>query len=293
MQRLMRRVVPAALCLLLLETRFGIALEAGQSKPSSPAPLMRLMATPGGTKFGLFGEKPAAPAPTLFIFATAIDGMGKEPENLYTSTGRAVARQGWMYVVLDPPCHGEDRKPGEPDALSGWAHRVKQGDDLMGPFARRCSDVLNFLVAERYADPERIAASGTSRGGFCALHFAAAEPRVRAVAAVSPVTNPLALSEFAGVTREQVQHIHYDALVDRLAGRAVWLSIGNDDARVDTGDCVALARKLVDATRRLKPEMKVVPVELIVGPSLGHRAIDDAYGLEAIFLLKQFPPAAR
>ncbi|GIT31209.1 MAG: hypothetical protein Ct9H300mP1_32550 [Planctomycetaceae bacterium] len=84
-----------------------------------------------------------------------------------------LARHGWLYVTLDPPCHGRDAKKGEPAALSGWAHRVKNGEDLVGPFTKRCRDVLDWLIARKYTDPDRIAAGGTSRGGFCALHFAA------------------------------------------------------------------------------------------------------------------------
>ncbi|MBC7820918.1 MAG: prolyl oligopeptidase family serine peptidase [Planctomycetaceae bacterium] len=253
-----------------------------------PFPPMRLLKTADGTHFGLFSEKPAAPAATLFIFATGIDEMGNDPTRYYTVTGRELAKDGWVYVVLDPPCHGYDRKEGEPAALMGWAHRVKAGQDLMEPFVKRCVAVLDHLIAEGYTDPDRVAASGTSRGGFCALHFAAGDPRVRAVTGVSPVTNPLALSEFKGVTDEQAKSININSLTDRLAGRTVWLSIGNHDQRVSTDDCVGLARKLVAATRRLKPELKVVPVELIVGPSAGHSAIDDAYKLEAQFLRKTF-----
>ncbi len=259
---------------------------AEDAKPAFPP--MRLLKTAEGTRFGLFGEKPAAPATTLFIFATGIDEMGSDPTRYYTQTGRDLAKDGWLYVVLDPPCHGYDHKEGEPAALMGWAHRVKAGQDLMEPFVKRCSAVLDHLIAEGYTDPNRVAASGTSRGGFCALHFAAGEPRVRAVTGVAPVTNPLALAEFKGVTDEQAKSINIDRLTDRLAGRIVWLSIGNDDARVSTDDCVRLARNIVTTTRRLKPEMKVVPVELLIGPSEGHRAVDDAYLLEAHFLRKHF-----
>ena len=254
----------------------------------STFPPMRSLKTGDGTRFGVFSEQPAVPAATLFIFASSIDEMGNDPKRYYTQTGHDLAKDGWVYVVLDIPCHGDDHKDGEPAALMGWAHRVKAGQDLMGPFVKRCSTVLDHLIAEGYTDPNRVAASGTSRGGFCALHFAAGEPRVRAVTGVAPVTNPLALSEFAGVTEEQAKSINIDSLTDRLAGRIVWLSIGNDDARVSTDDCVRLARKLVAATRKLKPEMKVAPVELIVGPSEGHRAIDDSYPLEAQFLRKHF-----
>lgn len=281
------RTVGLALLVLLASTTSALSPAfAQETKPTFPP--MRTLKTADGTRFGLFSEKPAAPAATLFIFASSIVEMGSDPARYYTQTGRDLAKDGWVYVVLDIPCHGEDQKEGEPGALQGWARRVKTGQDLMGPFVKRCSAVLDHLIAEGYTDPSRVAASGTSRGGFCALHFAAGEPRVRAVTGVAPVTNPLALSEFKGVTEEQAKSINIDSLTDRLAGRIVWLSIGNDDGRVSTDDCVRLARKLVAATRKLKPEMKVAPIELIVGPSEGHRAIDEAYPLEAQFLRKHF-----
>jgi hypothetical protein len=75
-------------------------------------------------------------------------------------------------------------------------------------------------------------------------------------------------------------------LEERLAGKAVLLSIGNDDHRVSTQDCVAFAQTLVAATRRLRPALPVIPVELMVGPTSGHQAVDDAYLLEARFLRK-------
>ena len=218
----------------------------------------------------------------------SIEHAGSDPTRFYTTTGRELAKDGWIYVVLDPACEGYFRRKGEPSSLPGWAHHVKSGQDFMAPFVRSCVDVLDHLIATGYTDPERIAVSGTSRGGFCALHFAAGEPRIRAVTVISPVTNLLAQSEFAGVTQEQVERIGADGLVDRLAGRAIWLSIGNNDQRVGTEDCISFAQRLISETRRLKPDLKVIPVELIVGPSLGHRAIADANLLEAQFLRKRF-----
>ena len=111
---------------------------------------------------------------------------------------------------------------------------------------------------------------------------------MRAVTCVSPVTNLLVLTEFSGIGEQQVRGLNAAHLAEKLAGRAVWLSIGNDDARVGTDDCIAFARKLTAEGRRQKSASKVAPVELVVGPSEGHRAVDDAYGLAAQFTLKQF-----
>ncbi len=259
------------------------AAAAGMSGArAQEAPAMQVMEAPGGVRFGLFGARSATPAPTLFVSAVAVDDMAKQP--VYTETGRRLAAQGWLYVALDPPCHGRDQRPDEPPQLDGWAHRVKAGQPLMEPFTRRCRAVLDFLVAGGYTDPRRVAAGGTSRGGFCALHFAAAEPRVRAVACISPVTNLRVLREFAGIGEEQVRDLNVSALAEPLAGRAVWLSIGNHDERVGTDDCIAAARRLAAAGRARNPDNPVVPVELLVGPSRGHGAIEGAYELAARFL---------
>jgi len=248
---------------------------------------MRVMHTPAGTRFGAFGEKPDRPAPTLFVFAVSVDAMAEERR--YSEAGRQLAQHGWYYVTLDPPGHGHDHREGEPTSLRSWAHRVEAGEDLMAPFVARCVDVLDYLIERRFTDPDRVAACGTSRGGFCALHFAAAEPRVRAVAGISPVTNLIALREFAGMDEQQVHRLNVPQLADELAGHAVWLGIGNGDQRVGTDYCIAAARRLDAASRRRFPDRPVVPVELVVGPSQGHHPDDQAYTIAARFLLNQHP----
>lgn len=251
----------------------------------SAQPAMHVLKTSAGTRFGLFGEKPDSPAPTLFVFAGGVDDMAVN--RLYSESGRQLAKRGWLYVTVDIPCHGRDHRDGEPGGLSGWAHRIKKKEDLMGPFVEQCRDVLNYLIAEKYTDAKQVGACGTSRGGFCAFHFAAKEPRVRAVTGISPVTHLLRLREFSGIKEEQVESINVVHLVEKLADRAIWISIGNRDLRVGTGDSVAVTRKLVAEAHRLRPEQSVIPIELIVGPTNGHRAIEGAYLLAADFLRAQ------
>lgn len=155
--------------------------------------------------------------------------------------------------------------------------------------SRDAARYLDHLVAEGFTDPDRVAVEGVSRGGFCALHFAAAEPRIKAVVGISPVTNPLALKEFAGVTPAQAAAISLDGVMESLTGRAIWISIGNSDDRVSTDECIGFTRRLVTATRRLQPTLNLIPVHLRVGMSAGHRAPDDAYTAAADFLLTRFP----
>lgn len=251
---------------------------------------IRMMKTPQGTPFGISGDKPAKPAPTLFIFANALETMNDPAYEIYSRTGRELAKDGWIFVVLNPPCHGEDQRPDEPGGLSGWAHRLKNGEDLTGDFVKACSDVVEHVIAEGYTDPGQLAASGTSRGGFCALHFAAAEPRVKAVSGVAPVTDLLALTEFDGMDdHEPTKARHAYHLAEQLAGRKVLLTIGNDDHRVSTDECVATARNYVKVTRAKMPELKIIPVEILVGPSDGHHAVENAYEIEIAWFRKMMP----
>lgn len=253
-----------------------------------PPPTMQVLTTAGGARFGLFGEKPTKPAPTLFIFAQSLENMVK---NVYfIEVGRRLALYGFLYVVVDPPCHGVDSKPGEPPELRGWRYRVENNEALVAPFTTRATAVLDHLVTEGYTDPAQVAACGTSRGGFLALQFAAAEPRVRAVVAISPVTDLAALSEFKGLgDHPNVVALKAENLAEKLAGRPVWISIGNNDRRVDTDDAIATTRKFTAAgvAKAAGVTNPVIPVELIVGRSPGHGSIDGAYELAAEWLLRQ------
>lgn len=262
-----------------------LAFKSATLGADAPLPL-RVVQTKAGTHYGIHAEKPAKPAPTLFIIGGSIHSIMADKSRYSTVSGDALSKHGWIYVVLDPACEGFALKPGDPSSLGGWAVHCKRGPDFVKPYVERCRDVLDHLIAEGFTDPQRVAVQGISRGGFCALHFAAAEPRIKAVVGIAPVTNPLALQEFEGVTPAQVAHISLDQHLDKLAGRAVWISIGNTDERVSTDDCIGFTRRLVAATRKLRPELTLVPVHLTVSTSLGHRAPDDAYPAAAAYLLR-------
>ncbi len=199
--------------------------------------------TPSGVVFSMLSRQTGGPAPTLLLFAMAgTDTLNTEP---YCRVGRLLHAQGWNIVSLDLPCHGTEHRAGEPAELAGWAARIKAGEDIVVAFRERVNDVLDHLVATGLADCERIAAAGTSRGGFMAFQAAAGNPRIRAVAAFNPVTNLLALREFAGQERNALaKRLALVNAAEALADRAVWITIGNADMRVGTDRAVALARRL-------------------------------------------------
>jgi dienelactone hydrolase len=240
--------------------------------------------TPEGIEYGLWGTKVTYPAPTLFIFASDIKGT---LDNLYfRQCGDALAEQGYLCVSLDLPGHGADQRDGEPGALGTWRTRSDDGEDFIVPFTARVRAVLDHLIATGASDPARIAASGTSRGGFMALQVAASDPRIRATAAFAPVTNLMALREFGGAKNtEHVATLSLLANAEKFAGRAVWVIIGDRDDRVSTDDAIAFARR---ATTVSLEKTDVADVTLLVIPEpKGHTTPQGAPELAAAWIAEK------
>jgi len=159
---------------------------------------------------------------------------------------------------LDLPCHGANRGENEPPELDGWAERTSADEDITAEFRLRVNDVIDHLVGTGIADPKRFAAAGTSRGGFMAFHAAVGNPKIRAIAAFSPVTDLIALSEFAGQEDNPlVAKMALQQSVSKLADRNVWIYIGDADERVSTDKAAAFVESLTAANRKKvrKPEI--------------------------------------
>jgi alpha-beta hydrolase superfamily lysophospholipase len=251
---------------------------------------IQIRRTPQNVRFGFIGGtiKPQQPVATLIIVAHGLEEMQRQP--VYTQVADILAGHGWLSVVIDPPCHGEDQRAGEPSQLDGWRHRLESSEEFIPAFTSKASAVLDFLIKEGITNEKRVAVCGTSRGGFLAYHFAAADSRIKAAAGISPVTRLTALREFATTThRQKAEQLDVARLAEKLAGRAVWLSIGNNDLRVSTDDAIAFTREVVRASARPDTPNAVIPVELLVSPTPGHSKIDQAHERLAVWLLSQIP----
>lgn len=228
---------------MLVWSAIILPLPAAGEDRGEGALVVNMLQTPSGVKFGLAGSKPAKPAPTVFAFAlTAHESLENEA---YSRAAQMLAEHGFLCVSLDLPCHGDDAIPGEPNALAGWRQRIEAGDDLVPAFIAKARAVLDHLISQGYTDPAKVGAYGTSRGGFIALHFAAADARVKCVAAFSPVTDLALLREFDGMRdNPTVKSSAASGIADKLADRWLWICIGNNDTRVATDSAVAFGREV-------------------------------------------------
>jgi len=266
----------------------------------TPLPTVQLLKTDDGVAFALLGEKPKAPAPTLFVFGADMRGslLGEDVNHL----GRLLIPHGYVCVSLDLPCHGSDVRDGEKAGdLTGWKDRIVNGENIAAAFTKQFSSVLDHLIQDGITDPQQVAVSGTSRGGFIALHCAAADARVKQVIAFAPVTALSALAEFKDAeTHADVLALSPIHVADKLVGKQLWIVMGNDDGRVGTADCLALALEVI---QKSKGKFNPIPVEMRLVSAIGHRlhAVPTAqYGQlcapheeAARWLLLQRNPAAK
>jgi hypothetical protein len=120
-------------------------------------------------------------------------------------------------------------------------------------------------VERGYTDPGRVAVSGISRGGFLGLHFAASEPRVRWIAALTFVSDLIAPVEFSGAEQNPLlRSLAVTHLADRLTDRKFFGIIGSTDYRAGTARAIEfflhLAETAVAQGRRPAAELRLVPV---------------------------------
>lgn len=241
---------------------------------------LKTLHTTSGVRLGLLGEKPDVPAPTLFVFAWDISSSLTSDD--YVKCGQLLSKEGYLCVSLDVPCHGADQRPDEPNGLTGWRARLDKNENFVATFTSKASDVLDYLIKEGYTDPKRVAVAGTSRGGFCALHFGAADTRVNAVIAFAPVTDLPVVTEFKGLEKHALtQSLAASTLAEKLAGRPIWICIGNNDQRVGTKNCFDFSQAVAAATVKTAHS---APVEIHIMETVGHAIHGTAHEEAAVWL---------
>lgn len=219
-------------------------------KSNPPSKKIEKAKTANGVEYGLWGRRAGVKQPTLIVLGSAIDPVLGSA--YFRQCGNQLSEaSGWLCVSIDLPCHGARTRPGESGGLSGWRQRVEKGEDFVAPFNARLSSVLDHLIEKGIADPDRLAVCGTSRGGYLAIQFAVHDQRVQAAAGFAPVTDLRALSEFRGLDDNPLaKKLSLENQAAALAGRRVWIGIGDQDQRVSTDRAIACARAMTAAKVR-------------------------------------------
>jgi dienelactone hydrolase len=201
-----------------------------------------LKKTPDGVEYGVWGQNPPKPAPTLILLSGNIVDSFTKPN--FLQAGKYLAPHGFLFVSIDLPCHGTQAKKGLSN-LTGWAKRAAAGDDFVAEFNDRMSKMIDHLIAEGLSDPNKIAISGTSRGGYLAIRYAAHDKRVKAAVAFAPVADLRQLKEFESAkTVPAVEAMSLEHFAEAVAGKPIWVYIGDRDDRVGTDSVIAFMRKL-------------------------------------------------
>jgi dienelactone hydrolase len=192
-------------------------------------------------------------------------------------------RAGHYVASFDLPHHGE-RIERHGEGIAGMRDAFLAGRDPFRRFVADSRAVIDDCVAQGVGVEGRVVASGVSRAGYCVLRLVAEEPRIAGAAAMAPVTDWRVLREFEAVAdRPDVAGLALAGRADALAHRPLFIAIGNDDRRVGTDLCVALAERINDrhraAGREPSVEMQVVEAE-------GHTLPPESYRAGAGFLLR-------
>lgn len=226
------------------------------------------MATPDGTKFMVWGqgEPGSPPAPTLIVLSgNSTDSLVKAN---FLKAGETLQPLGYLCVSIDLPCHGEFARKGYSN-LTGWGKLAAEGTDFVAEFNQRLKEVVDHLIEEGMTDLEKIAVTGTSRGGFMAYRYMAFDERVKCAVGYSPVTDLRQLKEFA-VARDvpKVDAMSVEAFVGQLVGRPVFLMIGDRDDRVGTDSAIRFMRQLSGAA--VKAEVPSENMLVVKSEPRGH-----------------------
>jgi dienelactone hydrolase len=220
------------------------------------------------------------PAVLLSFSATRQVTLQTQP---YDITARAFVEAGHYALSFDLPNHGE-RANEYGEGLHGMYAAYAAGDDPFAMFVADGCAAVDACLEQGLATAGRVFSCGVSRAGYCALRLAAAEPRISGVTALAPVVDWRSLIEFSSIANaSEIEALRLDHWADRLAGRAIFVAIGNHDHRVGTDYCARFAQSLFEAEDCRAPGTSSCQVHIV--DSVGHVLPDEWARAGAQFLL--------
>jgi alpha-beta hydrolase superfamily lysophospholipase len=190
-----------------------------------------------------------APEPGLVLFfgGEREDGFA-DPEGNGMAAHRFV-EAGHFAACIDLPGFGE-AVDEHGTGIRAMCAAFIGGDDPFERVISQAKEVISTCRQRYLKDAGRVVTLGVSRGAYYALRLTAEDQRIDGVAGIAPVTDWRILQEFAEVReRTDVAGLALTNWASRLAGRSVYLAIGNHDHRVGTHTCTNLAHTILASER--------------------------------------------
>lgn len=233
--------------------------------------------------------KPLANDPLVLLNLSA-DRQSSLVDGRYGALVRPFLDQGHRVVSFDLPSHG-DRVDECGSGIAGFAASAAAGKKPFETFVEDGKLVIDELIKRGLAKPGRIMVCGVSRGGYCALRLAAADDRIAATSALAPVTDWRDLKEFAQIKQKpEVEKLALTNFADQIAGKRIYVAIGNADSRVGTDACTRFILSVNEAEKQRGLKTSGLRY-LVVDDSVDH-SLNTRWRQEGIQFLLQPPPAA-
>jgi dienelactone hydrolase len=218
---------------------------------------------------------------------------GRRDDSLLGTKGAALVTkrflaQGYRVLGFDLPNFGS-RMDEYGKGITGLGKAFVNGGDPFSAFVEDTVAVIDTCVEHNWAIPGRIAICGTSRGAYFALRAMAADPRIGAGAGFAPVTDWRDLTEFREYRhRTDIAALRLACFARQLAGRTVFLCIGNHDERVSTVSCCRFFLSLSEANQSQGNDG--TSVDFFCAPEEGHTCGDEWYRRGSESLLNGIVP---
>lgn len=241
------RNLPAITRLALASLLVAIASTAGAANSLEEFSISR----PSGdlTIAVLSPEPDQLAADPLLLLNFSADRAASLPGGKYGSITQKFIDAGHRVASFDLPAHG-DRVDELGGSIKGLAALVVAGRTPFDVFVEDGKLAVDELIKRGFAKPGRVLLCGVSRAGYCVLRLAAVDDRIAATAALAPVTDWRVLREFDGVKDQpEVAALALTNSADELAGKRIYVAIGNADTRVGTAACTAFILAVNEAER--------------------------------------------
>jgi hypothetical protein len=273
-------------------------------------PLLLLFTFPGSTDQANAGENEVANPYTPLLekgyevveFGVAVDGrhvnavIASPPKEQLNADPLLLLTIGGPTSHLLPPndlpakyfwAHGHRAVslsvPSVASSLGTFGEMALEGPDPTLAFIEEAQAVLDHCIEQGWAKPDRIVVTGISRYAYMALRLMAADERLNIGGGFAPVTDWRDLSEIKEMKeRPEIIDLRLSNFADQLAGKKIYLSIGNHDDRVGTLSCCQFFLDLNAANQEKGFDRS--QIDFFVTPDIGHRCGDAWYqrGMEIL-----------